>query len=91
VPVTDDRYELTTYGDPVAKTVDRMTAQALDKAARRLGYPLTIVQGSYHRGVGASAGTHDGGGVVDLAPWDADRRCACCVTSGSPPGIARGW
>ena len=56
------------------KTVDRLTHEALLEAERRLGYPLTIVQGSYHTGVGASAGTHDGGGVIDLAPWDWQRK-----------------
>lgn len=70
--VVDDRYELTTHD---GKTVDRMTKQALEKAERRLGYPLTIVQGSYNQGrVSQSAGTHDGGGVVDLAPWDWERK-----------------
>lgn len=54
------------------KTVDRITDAALKAAERRLGYPLTITQGSYNAGkVAASAGTHDLGGVVDLMPWDA--------------------
>ena len=61
-------YDLTTHD---GKTVDALTDAALKECERRLGYPLTIVQGSYHKGVGASAGTHDGGGVVDLAPFDA--------------------
>lgn len=52
------------------KTVDYLTHLALVEAEKRLGYKLTIVQGSYHAGVSASAGTHDGGGVIDLAPWD---------------------
>ena len=70
--IVDDRYELTTHD---GKTVDRMTKQALEKAERRLGYPLTIVQGSYNAGrVSQSAGTHDGGGVVDLAAWDWERK-----------------
>ena len=61
-------YTLTTHD---GKTVDELTHQALLECERRLGYELTIVQGSYNKGkVGASAGTHDGGGVVDLAPWD---------------------
>lgn len=67
----DDRYEKVKHD---GKTVDRWTAAALREAERRLGYPLTIVQGSYNRGVGASAGTHDGGGVVDLAAFEADRK-----------------
>ncbi len=62
-----DPYARTTHD---GKTVDVLTDAALDEVERRLGYPLTIVQGSYHQGVGASAGTHDGGGVVDLAAYD---------------------
>lgn len=55
--------------------VDRITDAALKEAERRLGYSLTILQGSYnHGGVGASAGTHDGGGAVDLSPYDWKRK-----------------
>jgi len=64
-------YDRTTHD---GKTVDWLTKAALMECERRLGYPLTIVQGSYHRGVSASAGTHDGGGVVDLAPWDWENK-----------------
>lgn len=57
------------------KTVDRMTDAALKAAERRLGYSLTITQGSYNAGkVSASAGTHDLGGVVDLMAWDHDNK-----------------
>jgi len=64
-------FVLTTFGDKSPKKVDWKTRAALEEAQRRLGYPLTIVQGSYnHGGVSASAGTHDGGGVVDLLAWD---------------------
>jgi hypothetical protein len=65
-------YQLTSYD---GKTVDWLTRAALEDTARRLGYDLTIVQGSYNAGrVAASAGTHDGGGVVDLAPWDWENK-----------------
>lgn len=64
-------YDRTTYH---GKTVDQMTKQALQAVEKKLGYTLTILQGSYHKGVGASAGTHDGGGVVDLAPYDHVRK-----------------
>lgn len=64
-------YDLTTYD---AKRVDWITRRALEQTAKRLGYTLTLLQGSYHTGVAASAGTHDGGGVVDLAPYDAARK-----------------
>lgn len=52
-------------------TVNLRTRAMLQQAEDYLGYELTILQGSYHHGVGASAGTHDGGGAVDLAPADA--------------------
>ena len=53
------------------KKVDAITDAALRVAEKRLGYTLSITQGSYNAGkVAASAGTHDGGGVVDLMPWD---------------------
>lgn len=65
-------YDLTTYD---GNRVDWLTRAALERAAELLGYPLTITQGSYNAGtVPASAGTHDGGGVVDLAPWDHERK-----------------
>lgn len=51
--------------------MDWLTKAALQKAERILGYELSITQGSYNAGsVDASAGTHDGGGVVDLKAWD---------------------
>jgi hypothetical protein len=44
---------------------------------KRLGVQLTIVQGSYRAGNGASAsaGTQDGGGVVDLRTWNLPGNC----------------
>lgn len=61
-------YDRTTYDGNV---VDWLTRVALEQTAGRIGYDLTITQGSYNPGgVGASAGTHDGGGVVDLAAAD---------------------
>jgi hypothetical protein len=57
------------------KRVDRMTRAALLQVERKLGYQLTVVQGSYNTGgVEASAGTHDGGGVVDLTAADWQRK-----------------
>lgn len=64
-------YDLTVHD---GRTVDWLTKSALLVAEERLGYPLTILQGSYSRGVSQSAGTHDGGGVVDLAGYDAERK-----------------
>lgn len=59
-------------------TIDQLTNYALYATEERLKYTpgsLTVVQGSYNGGpdsVDASAGTHDGGGVVDLTPvnWE---------------------
>lgn len=65
-------YDLTVYD---GRTVDWLTRAALEDVAAKLGYDLTLAQGSYNAGgVKASAGTHDGGGVVDLAPYDHDRK-----------------
>jgi GH25 family lysozyme M1 (1,4-beta-N-acetylmuramidase) len=67
-------FQLTKFGDGVPKTVDWKTRAALEEAQRRLGYPLTIVQGSYNTTNDASAGTHDKGGVVDLKPEDHEHK-----------------
>lgn len=64
-------YEIVTFRGHL---FDRMTVAALLEMEKRLGYELSIMQGSYHHGVGASAGTHDGGGAVDLAPADAQNK-----------------
>jgi hypothetical protein len=42
------------------------TLAMLKAAESKLGKPLGIIQGSYHAGVSASGGTHDGGGAVDV-------------------------
>lgn len=56
-------------------TFDTRTAAMIRWAERKAGFRFTIKQGSYHTGVGASAGTHDGGGAVDFAsPADHERR-----------------
>jgi GH25 family lysozyme M1 (1,4-beta-N-acetylmuramidase) len=74
-PQVHKPFDRTTYGDVQPKTVDWKTRAALEEAERRLGYRLTIVQGSYNAGgVSASGGTHDGGGVVDLLAWDWQRK-----------------
>lgn len=59
------------------RLMDQKTKAAVQAMEKRLRYPLTILQGCYNGGTGAvsaSAGTHDDGGVVDLAPWDHDRK-----------------
>lgn len=57
-------YTRTTYG---GRTVNQRTKVMLQTAANKFGGPLVLTQGSYNRGVAASAGTHDGGGVVDIS------------------------
>lgn len=52
-------------------TLNNRTVAMLTEMEARLGYDLTVLQGSYNAGgVSASSGTHDGGGAVDLAPFD---------------------
>jgi hypothetical protein len=46
-------------------TLNRRTVDALRWVEKR-SFPLLPAQGSYNKGVGASAGTHDGGGAIDL-------------------------
>ncbi|MFF8831399.1 CHAP domain-containing protein [Streptomyces sp. NPDC015131] len=57
-------YRRTTYG---GRTVNQRTKVMLEQAAERFGGTFRLSQGSYSTGVAASAGTHDGGGVVDIA------------------------
>lgn len=65
--MTTSAYDKVTHD---GKVVDRVTHEALLVVERRLGYPLTITQGSYSTSVAASGGTHSGGGVVDLTAYD---------------------
>jgi hypothetical protein len=88
-------YDLTTYD---GNTVDWLTRAALEKAAANLGYAdgLTITQGSYNAGgVAASAGTHDGGGVVDLSAFEHERKVRALRSVGFAawyrPAIAGLW
>ncbi len=52
-----------------ALVMNERTIAMLDAADKRLGFDLTIVQGSYQHGHGAAASgtTHDGGGVIDIS------------------------
>ncbi len=55
--------------------MDYETAAVIMAAEAELGYQLTVAQGCYNPGgVAASAGTHDGGGVFDLVPFDWERK-----------------
>jgi hypothetical protein len=61
-------YDRTTHD---GNTVNWRTKAMLLETEDKLGYKLTVLQGSYNPGgVGSSAGTHDGGGVVDLSAYD---------------------
>lgn len=58
-------YTRTTWS---GKTINIRTRDMLREAERLSGQTIRLTQGSYNRGgVAASAGTHDGGGVVDIA------------------------
>jgi GH25 family lysozyme M1 (1,4-beta-N-acetylmuramidase) len=92
----DEPFALTVFGDVNPKRVDWKTRAALEEVERRLGYPLTVVQGSYNNGkVSASAGTHDAGGVVDLLAWDWRRKVAALRDVGFAawhrPAVAGLW
>jgi hypothetical protein len=70
------------YSNGSEMVTNARTAAMLRRVEDRLGYQLTIAQGSYHVGVAASAGTHDGGGCVDLAPFDAANKVRACRLEG---------
>jgi hypothetical protein len=60
----DDAYDPVTYR---GVTLNKRTAAAVIQAQRLYGRAFdAIPQGSYHSGTSASAGTHDGGGAIDV-------------------------
>ncbi|AXB44704.1 peptidoglycan-binding domain-containing protein [Amycolatopsis albispora] len=68
------RYTLTAPIDVGSKTtvdgqtLNKRTADMIEAAEKKAGVNFTITQGSYNAGgVGASGGTHDGGGAVDIS------------------------
>jgi hypothetical protein len=65
--MANDAFDKVTFR---GRLVDRKTQAFLEAMEDRLGYELTIVQGSYTDANSESAGTHGGGGVVDLVAWD---------------------
>lgn len=66
----EDPYDLT---EIQGKTVNYLTAAALDAAQKEFGGEFSLMQGSYNEGgVAASGGTHDGGGVIDLSVPNGD-------------------
>ncbi len=52
------------------RTINQRTKDMLNVAQTASGIGINLSQGSYNTGVSASAGTHDGGGVVDIANTD---------------------
>ena len=67
----------TKFGDGNPKMVDWKTRAALTEAERRLGYPLTIVQGSYNRGGRLRLGRHPRSAAVSstCSPGTGRTRC----------------
>lgn len=51
----------------LGRTVNTRTRAMLREAQDRAGRSVSLTQGSYNPGVGSSAGTHDGGGAVDIS------------------------
>ena len=71
--------------DPLARplwrgrtNVDAITAAAIEKAEEIGGHEFVVTQGSYQNSVSASAGTHDGGGAVDLR-WCGHASCVLAL------------
>lgn len=92
-PPADDEpahdYKRVTY---TGKTINVRTKVMLERAVKLLtAYDWTpaLTQGSYNKGVGASAGTHDGGGVVDIRTNTMSRNGAdICVQALRKAGFA---
>ena len=67
-----DAFEIVTYN---GKRMDKKTRAFVQAMEEKLGYTVSITQGSYNAGgVAASAGTHDAGGVLDLPAYDWERK-----------------
>jgi hypothetical protein len=66
-----DAYTRVTYR---GVTLNKRTAAAVIQAQRLFGQPFdAIPQGSYHSTTQQSAGTHDGGGAIDIFDGDLDK------------------
>lgn len=61
-------YTRTTYTG--GSTLNLRTIEMLISAERRCGFTLVITQGSYNTNTEQSAGTHDGGGALDVRAKD---------------------
>jgi hypothetical protein len=70
-------------------TLNRRTNRALKYAEKLAGFKFTVTQGSYTRGVSASAGTHSGGGAIDIRTRGlSDKRRIKMVQSLKKAGFA---
>jgi hypothetical protein len=63
-----------TYNGAGMDVFTRTGLQTLEAGPLKDLAPLTVLQGCWHPGVGASAGTHDRSGVLDLAPFEYGRK-----------------
>lgn len=48
-------------------TLNKRSAKMMDEVQRGVGFRIRPTQGSYSGSVGASAGTHNGGGAIDIS------------------------
>lgn len=67
-PAPANDYRRVQYHGVTMNVRTRQMLQRAEKYAKAMGAPgsFSLSQGSYHRGVSASAGTHDGGGALDI-------------------------
>lgn len=75
-PPKDDYRRVSRDGEIVNRRTDEMLTRA-EAIMKKLGHPnfdFGVVQGSYSTSVGASAGTHDGGGAIDIHTASLPRR-----------------
>lgn len=70
-------------------TVNARTRDMLAAAQKRCGLSFDYPQGSYNVGVPASAGTHDGGGAIDISVSEfSAEQCTAAVTALREVGFA---
>lgn len=72
-------------------TLDADTAAMLAEAERLAGFVFVLTQGSYSNSVGASAGTHDGGGAFDIRARDLTSRHIAAVVEACRAVGAATW
>lgn len=67
-PAPANDYRRVRYHGALMNVRTRQMLQRAEKYAKAMGAPgsFSISQGSYHPGYGPSAGTHDGGGALDI-------------------------